>query len=149
MSQNESTEMMFLDLVDKIKVILAADLWQKVNCSNNELYVMLYLYRNSSVNMTELADYLEVPLNTATGIISRMEKHELLKREKSPEDKRVITIVLTDSGVSTAKGILGELMGISERILESFTDEETIVLIKLIDKMIRIVEPQNQESEIS
>jgi DNA-binding MarR family transcriptional regulator len=99
--------------------------------------------------MTELADYLEVPLNTATGIISRMEKHELLKREKSPEDKRVITIVLTDSGVSTAKGILGELMGISERILESFTDEETIVLIKLIDKMIRIVEPQNQESEIS
>ncbi|MDI3536212.1 MAG: hypothetical protein PWP16_275 [Eubacteriaceae bacterium] len=149
MSQNESTEMMFLDLVDKIKVILAADLWQKVNCSKNELYVMLYLYRNSSVNMTELADYLEVPLNTATGIISRMEKHELLKREKSPEDKRVITIVLTDSGVSTAKGILGELMGISERILESFTDEETIVLIKLIDKMIRIVEPQNQESEIS
>ncbi|MGD9474278.1 MAG: MarR family winged helix-turn-helix transcriptional regulator [Eubacteriaceae bacterium] len=141
MSQNESTEMMFLDLVDKIKIILAADLWQKVNCSKNELYVMLYLYRNSNVNMTELADYLEVPLNTATGIISRMEKHELLKREKSPEDKRVITIVLTDGGRSAAKEILGELMGISELILESFTDEETIALIKLIDKMVRIVEP--------
>jgi DNA-binding MarR family transcriptional regulator len=141
MSQNESTEMMFLDLVDKIKIILAADLWQKVNCSKNELYVMLYLYRNSNVNMTELADYLEVPLNTATGIISRMEKHELLKREKSPEDKRVITIVLTDGGRSAAKEILGQLMGISELILESFTDEETIALIKLIDKMVRIVEP--------
>ncbi|WKY44665.1 MarR family transcriptional regulator [Eubacteriaceae bacterium ES2] len=149
MSQNESTEMMFLDLVEKIKIILAADLWQKVDCSKNELYVMLYLYRNSNVNMTELADYLEVPLNTATGIISRMEKHELLKREKSPEDKRVITIVLTKSGITTAKRILRELMGISELILESFTDEETIVLIKLIDKMIRIVEPQNEEAAIS
>jgi DNA-binding MarR family transcriptional regulator len=70
-----------------------------------------------------------------------MEKHELLKREKSPEDKRVITIVLTDGGRSAAKEILGELMGISELILESFTDEETIALIKLIDKMVRIVEP--------
>ncbi|WKY47593.1 MarR family transcriptional regulator [Eubacteriaceae bacterium ES3] len=144
---SDGMEGLFLDLIDKIKVILSSDIWvnESLNCSKNEVYVMLYLYRNSAVNMTELSDYLEVPLNTATGIISRMEKHELIKREKSATDKRVVTIGLTETGFKTVKAILKDYMGIGELILESFTDEETLILVKLVDKVVRIVETKSPD----
>lgn len=41
--------------------------------------------------MTEIADYLNVPLNTATGNIGRLEKRGVIKRDVI--DKRVVTIM--------------------------------------------------------
>ena len=40
----------------------------------------------TQVNMTEIAEYIHVPLNTATGIINRMEKNGLIERTRSQED---------------------------------------------------------------
>ena len=87
-------EQVLFDYMDQIKYLMSADLWgsEVLNCSKNELFVLFLLYRKESVNMTQIAEYLNVPLNTATGIVSRMEKRALLSRTRSLEDKRVVTI---------------------------------------------------------
>lgn len=52
-----------------------------LDCSKNEVFVLLDLLRQGEVTMSELAGYLQVPLNTVTGIITRMEKKQLVEQQ--------------------------------------------------------------------
>lgn len=130
-------ETMIFEYLDKIKYLLSPEIWgnEIFNCSKNELFVLLLLYRRSDVNMTQIADYLSVPLNTATGIVARMEKRGLLDRERSIEDKRVVTIKLTDNGRTTIRDILNEMIRYGKLMMESFSAEEVKLVFKLVDKI--------------
>lgn len=134
---NGNLETMIFEYIDKIKYLLSPEIWgnELFNCSKNEVFVLLLLYRRSDVNMTQIADYLTVPLNTATGIVARMEKRDLLVRERSSEDKRVVTIKLTDSGRATIRDILNEMIRYGQLMMDSFTEEEAKLVFKLVDKV--------------
>ena len=70
--------------IDEIKELLSSDIWENifVNLSKNEILIFWLLYLKKQVNMTEIAEYIHVPLNTATGIVSRMEKDGLIERTR-------------------------------------------------------------------
>ena len=130
-------ESIIFEYIDKIKFLLSPETWGNdlFNCSKNELFMMLLLYRRSDVNMTQIADYIGVPLNTATGIVARMEKRGLVSRERSVEDKRVVTIHMTDDGLGTIKRIISEMGRYGQLAMDSFTQEEIQLVFKLIDKV--------------
>ncbi|PKM62162.1 MAG: MarR family transcriptional regulator [Firmicutes bacterium HGW-Firmicutes-4] len=136
-SFNGNLETMIFEYIDKIKYLLSPEIWgnELFNCSKNEVFVLLLLYRQSDVNMTQIADYLTVPLNTATGIVGRMEKRDFLVRERSSEDKRVVTIKLTDAGRAAIRDILNEMIRYGQLMMDSFTDEEVKLVFKLVDKV--------------
>ncbi len=135
---NGNLETLIFEYLDKIKYLLSPEIWgnEIFNCSKNEVFVLLLLYRRSDVNMTQIADYLSVPLNTATGIVARMEKREVVLRERSSEDKRVVTIKLTEVGRASIKDILTEMIRFGQLIMDSFTTEEVNLVFKLVDKVI-------------
>ncbi|MBC3796132.1 MarR family winged helix-turn-helix transcriptional regulator [Acetobacterium tundrae] len=130
-------ESIIFEYIDKIKFLLSPETWGNdlFNCSKNELFMMLLLYRRSDVNMTQIADYIGVPLNTATGIVARMEKRGLVSRERSVEDKRVVTIHMTDDGLGKIKRIISEMSRYGQLAMDSFTQEEIQLVFKLIDKV--------------
>ncbi|MBC3887564.1 MarR family transcriptional regulator [Acetobacterium paludosum] len=134
---NGNFESIIFEYIDKIKFLLSPETWGNdlFNCSKNELFMMLLLYRRSDVNMTQIADYIGVPLNTATGIVARMEKRGLVSRERSVEDKRVVTIHMTDDGLGTIKRIISEMSRYGQLAMDSFTQEEIQLVFKLIDKV--------------
>lgn len=134
---NGNFEAMIFEYLDKIKYLLSPELWENelFNCSKNELFVMLLLYRRSDVNMTQVAEYIGAPLNTATGIVARMEKRGLVARKRSVEDKRVVTIQLTNDGLSTIKHIVNAIVHYGQLVMDSFTQDEITLVFKLIDKV--------------
>ena len=96
----DELEKSIFEYIDKIKDVLSADIWKNIllNCTKNELLILWLLYQQKEVTMTQAAEYIHAPLNTATGIITRMEKRNLLIRKRSEEDKRVVTLQLDDQG---------------------------------------------------
>ena len=134
---NGNLETMIFEYIDKIKYLLSPEIWgnELFNCSKNVVFVLLLLYRRSDVNMTQIADYLSVPLNTATGIVARMEKRDFLIRERSSEDKRVVTIKLTEGGRAAIRDILNEMIRYGQLMMDSFTTEEVKLIFKLVDKV--------------
>ena len=146
---NDHFETMIFEYIDKIKYLLSPEIWgnELFNCSKNEVFVLLLLYRRSDVNMTQIADYLRVPLNTATGIVARMEKRDLLARERSSEEKRVGTIKLTDAGRATSRDILNEMIRYGQLMMDSFTAEEVKLVFKLLDKVMETLSRDASKSE--
>lgn len=134
-------EQVLFDYMDQIKYLISADLWgsEVLNCSKNELFVLFLLYRKESVNMTQIAEYLNVPLNTATGIVSRMEKRALLSRTRSLEDKRVVTIGMTDGGKEQVQVVVKRLLHYMNLVFDSFTAEEVQLTFRLLDKVMNVI----------
>ena len=63
-----------------------------------QLKVVLLLYLNGSARMSELASSLGVTLATATGILDRLVDKDIVERENSREDRRVVVCRLSMKG---------------------------------------------------
>lgn len=139
------------EYIDKIKVLIDPQTWQNVllDLNKNEMLTMVLIYRKEYVNMSQIAEYLGVPLNTATGIADRMEKKRLINRERSPEDKRVMMITFSAAGQAQVQTILKQFMEYGERLLLALTPEETAMVGQVLDKVLDIFREPVQETSIS
>lgn len=150
--ENQSIEDFIFQYIDKIKLLFSAETWENIlmDCSKNELFILLLLYRQYEVNMTQVAEYIRVPLNTATGIVTRMEKKGIVLRVRNPEDKRIVTIYITTEGKGYIQSIMKEFLHYEQLITKNFTAEEMQLIFRLVDKGINILlseHNQRQESD--
>lgn len=132
------------NMLDQVKVLISQETWENIllNCTKNEMLVLMLLYRGSFVNMSQIAEYLNVPLNTATGIVTRMEKKNMIQRERSIEDKRVVTIVLTDEGKAQIKAMISAFMHYGQKVLSVLTEEELRVTESVIGKVLQVIQEE-------
>ncbi|MEE0419227.1 MAG: MarR family transcriptional regulator [Lachnospiraceae bacterium] len=137
------------EYIDKFKLLVSPQTWENVlmDCSKNEVFVMLLLYRRDEANMTQIAEYIQVPLNTATGIVARMEKKELLQRRRSEEDKRVVTIRITDTGLACVKSILSEFLHYGQIILNKLTAEELKMGMQILEKIFAALDEEYAKAQ--
>ena len=137
------------DYIEEVKELLSSDIWENIflDCSKNEVLVFWLLYQRSEVNMTEIAEYIHVPLNTATGIINRMEKNELIVRTRSKEDKRVVLIGLSEKGMTQFQSLVNELMYYGMKVMSSFTKEEMNLFYKMTTKVKEILRQDKRKED--
>jgi DNA-binding MarR family transcriptional regulator len=134
-------ETIIFDYIDEFKFLFFPDQWSTVflDYSKNEILVLLYLYKKKTANMTELSEYICAPLNTATGVVSRLEKKIMVERVRGNEDRRVVNIVLTSAAeafIEEEKKLLGYYFN---EIYKSLTGEEKAAGISIINKVISVL----------
>lgn len=137
------------DYIEEVKELLSSDIWENIflDCSKNEVLIFWLLYQRSEVNMTEIAEYIHVPLNTATGIINRMEKNELIVRTRSKEDKRVVLIGFSEKGMTQFQSLVNELMYYGMKVVSSFTKEEMNLFYKMTTKVKEILRQEKRKED--
>ena len=125
------------DFFDQIKALLSPEIWESVllDCPKNEMMALVLLHRRSDVNMSQIAEYLGVPLNTATGIVDRMERKTLVRRVRSLEDKRVVTISMTDEGKQQFRRVLDTFLGYGRTVLAALTPDEITTIAAVAGKV--------------
>ena len=135
--------------IEEIKEVLSTDIWSNIllNCSKNEVMIFWLLYRKGEANMTEIAEYIHVPLNTATGIIDKMEKQEFITRNRSKEDKRVVIIELTEKGNMQVQALADEITYYATRIIASFSKEEMELFYKMAQQTMHVLKQERKRDE--
>lgn len=68
--------------------------------SMSHLHLMTFLEAHGPLPMSRVAELLGSGLPTATGLVSRMEERALVSRAHDTEDRRVVTVSLTESGAA-------------------------------------------------
>lgn len=94
-------------------------------------YGVLYcLWKDDKTTPKEIAAELKLENSTISGILDRMEKKDLLKRQVSIEDRRYIEVVLTEKGAALEKPVLDTIDTANIDILADIPDEEQQILKK-------------------
>ena len=147
---SKDTFQTIIDYTNEIKELLSGDIWENIfrDCTKNEILIYWLLYQKDRVNMTEIADYIHVPLNTATGIVSRMEKNGTVERTRSSEDKRVVLIGFSPKGEKQFQGLVGEMIIYGTKIFSTLSEEEIELFIKLMNK-VKTVLKEDKKKETS
>ncbi len=137
----------FTDYINEIKELLSSDLWENIflNSSKNEVLIFWLLYQKKEVNMSEIAEYIHVPLNTATGIVSRMERAGLVERTRSEQDKRIVLVIFSEKGKTQFQQLVSRLMSYGTRILGAFSAEELKLLNNMMAKVREVLKEEKKK----
>jgi DNA-binding MarR family transcriptional regulator len=118
-----------------------------LSISRLELLALLFIDRTGIMTMSSLAQAMTAPMSTVTGIVDRLVKKGLLGRGGSPEDRRIVTVSLTEAGQSLVSNLQKHFHTIIGRIREVLSDEEFQLAAQLLQKVITGLQSQKAELE--
>jgi DNA-binding MarR family transcriptional regulator len=115
------------------------ELARRADLTGPQLTVVKMLEQVGELSLSELSDRIRAQNSTVTGIIDRMEREQLVVRERSKEDRRVVYIRLTPKGKKLAEEMPIETWQIFRDALDSLTASEVKELVKILGKLARRV----------
>ncbi len=123
-----------LALLDTILVLRERDPnYEKL--SLQEELAMDVIARRGSLSMSELAHLLGLLPNTLTGVVNRLVRWQVVKREQSPKDRRVVLVRLTARGTRMYRKHQAFVFEHIGRMLEVLQDAEKTAFIGLLDRI--------------
>jgi len=100
-------------------------------------WVPLYkLWRGEVRTVAELARDLQVDPAAMTRSVDRLEAKGLLRRERSAQDRRVVELLLTDTGALAAAAMPAVLSDVINAHLAGFSHDEWQLLMQLLERML-------------
>ena len=110
-----------------------------------ELRVVEFLGIEGPHMMREIAEYLNVAVNSVTSIADHLEQKGLACRQRSVEDRRVIRIELTEAGRVMYQSLATMNLRLLGSMLGALTEDEQEIFMVLFRKIARAGRLQVQE----
>ena len=98
-------------------------------------YFLMELYKKDGLTQAHICKSIGIEQPTAVRTLDRMERDELIVREKSLSDRRTVPIKLTDKGRKYQNTISSCAKELNNFALQSFTDGEKALLNQLLEKL--------------
>jgi DNA-binding MarR family transcriptional regulator len=108
---------------------------REVGLTGPQLTVIKLLETFENLSLSSLSERIRAQNSTVTGIIDRMEREGLVRRERSTTDRRVVHIRLSDKGQKLAKQIQVEPMEIFRGALLSLSTADLRDLLRIMNKL--------------
>ena len=118
---------------------ITKELAKRADLTGPQLTVVKLLEAFGDLSLSELSDKIRAQNSTVTGIIDRMERENLVTRERSKEDRRVVYIKLTPKGRELAREIPVEPMEVFKSALETLSQQEMKDLLRIMTKVAKRV----------
>ena len=105
--------------------------------SSVQVMIMKYLLKNQNkkIFQQDICDVFNLRRSTVSGILTTMEKNNIIIRKVARDDPRKNEIKLTKTFVNNAKEISVELRNLESLLEQNFTQEEKDELIRLLKKL--------------
>jgi len=111
---------------------LTKGLAREFGLTGPQLTVIKILEQLGDLSLSSLSSRIKAKNSTVTGIIDRMEREGLVRRERSEEDRRIVLIRLTDDGRELAGRIEVEPMAIFREALHSLPRRDIEELFRIL-----------------
>ncbi|MCC6791962.1 MAG: MarR family transcriptional regulator [Thermomicrobiales bacterium] len=99
---------------------------------------VLNLVRTEGVTLAELARRTMVAPTVITGIVDRLERQGLIRREADPRDRRVNRLVLTDAGNEVSVAVEKSLVAEVAAQMTDYTESELADLARGLELLERL-----------
>lgn len=91
--------------------------------------------RDQPLSQRELADMANIKLGSLTEVLERLERDNLIKRERLANDRRVIHVRLTTKGRKAYQKIVEERHEFGSHLLEGIKQEDLVRFVKVVNMM--------------
>lgn len=103
-------------------------------------------HHSGGLPMNELAARILSSKSGLTRVVDRMENAELVRRERPPDDRRVVRVLITPKGIETLRTAREvHHVSIQQHFFEHLSDRELTGLANALEKVRRHVRPMRPE----
>lgn len=125
-------------VIENVKKLFFPEEWINLDLkfSKSEIFALLFLDKRHEVTMTELVEYINSPMSTATGIVDRLVRNGYVKRDRSETDRRIVILKLTEDGNRFIKNLKDIILQYLDMALNDLTEEEKEFLAHIVIKIV-------------
>jgi DNA-binding MarR family transcriptional regulator len=117
--------------------------------NKSDLALVGMVGKKGEVIMRDIAEYLDVPYSTATGIVDKLVNKKILKRINSETDRRTVKISITPK---KGKEIYDQFNRfrhkLGEIVLANMDERDFADIERIMKKMVRQISEHNFEAEL-
>jgi len=100
--------------------------------STAQAAVLIYLGYNDNCRLSDLANGTGRKNSAITGLVTRMEKDDLVKRDNQMTDRRSKTVSLTGKGWALREDVMNDFRDFNDRLIKGMSDSEVETLLKFL-----------------
>lgn len=115
---------------------------RQLNVSDEELLVLLHLVEHDGATHGELTTLLGLSRSGMSAMVQRLEHAGYVARHAHPADRRIRRIVVTDDARDRLRVAYSALADAVERVLAGFSPDEHETLVRLLDELAAIADPE-------
>jgi len=97
--------------------------------------LLAFLWKQDGLSQTELTEKTEVDRTTLSGLIDRLEKQGLVKRQPHPGDRRAYLVTLTADGRQLEADLPSLALNLRRKVSAGLAPGEYEQLCKLLNKL--------------
>lgn len=120
-----------LAIVDPLRL----EQWESARVTLPLLRVLVYLRERPGAPAGEVARYMQVTASNVTGLVDRLVKQRLVRREGDDEDRRVSRHFLTGEGETVLGSAQQRGTKFVAQILEELSDRDLEHLVEVFDRL--------------
>lgn len=109
-----------------------------------QMVILITLHELGKCKVSALAKEKRVSVATITGIIDRLVKARLVKRERDEQDRRVVFLSLTGRGMRKVNEILSLVRNRWRVIAARLTKTEREAYVKILRKLVRVLSEEKR-----
>lgn len=103
---------------------------------------LVFLKRNKSATVGEVAFHLKLSKSSATQLIERLAKASLVGRVNDQDDRRIVRIAITSAGEQQIVFLKKKFMEKMGRIISKIPDEDLKQLIRIHTNLIETIQKE-------
>jgi DNA-binding MarR family transcriptional regulator len=110
--------------------------------------VLMVLWENDGLSVNAISEKLMLNTNTLSPLLKRMEKMELLQRQRSPKDERSVLVHLSEKGgelKSAARPVPEKLLG--ALLSENIELSDVLQLKEMLNEWIKVLSTKAERIE--
>ncbi|MGF7058377.1 MarR family winged helix-turn-helix transcriptional regulator [Brassicibacter mesophilus] len=105
-----------------------------------QIMLLKVISKRGKMKVSEISEEMNLTNSTVSGIIDRLERSEIVLRERSKEDRRIVYITLSKKGEEMVKEFRGTINVYFENIFSDLTVEEIDVIMKGLETLKQVVD---------
>lgn len=135
-------------LVSLRRIIRATDLHSKQlskisGLTAPQLLILQLLNQNDELTPSEIAVHVSLSQATVTTIVDRLEKRDLLRRERGKNDKRKVNLSLTEQGKKILSGAPKPLQESFIRQFQDLRNWEQDMILSALERVAYMMDAQH------
>lgn len=107
--------------------------------SLHQFHFLNYIERNKSCTPSEIAKHFGITLGAVTGFVDRLFKQNLITRERSEEDRRLVVIQLSEEGHKQLNLLNERMLDVYRKMGEELGEDEIEVFNRHLARILRVL----------
>ena len=119
---------------------------QLTGVSGSLVWVLAILRESPGLRVSELAEIMAIHQSTTSNLLDKLQDRNLIERDRSTDDQRVVRLYLTRTGEALVKRVPQPAHGLLQEALQKLPYPALQGLNRLLDQLLQAMNPRPAKS---